>query len=115
MEALINQLEQSNILQFATLKVVNKSECQNIYNNLAIVDDTRICAGGSAEQNDSNACKGDSGGPLQVQETVPGHGLRYVQHGILSYRVPRCDFPTLFTKVDHYMNWILDNMRPDDS
>ncbi|XP_072390343.1 phenoloxidase-activating factor 3-like [Diabrotica undecimpunctata] len=107
--------QQSNILQFATLKVVNKSECQNTYHNLTIVDDTRICAGGSAKNNASNACKGDSGGPLQVQETVPGLGPRYVQHGIVSFGVTRCNFPALFTKVDHYMNWILDNMRPDDS
>ncbi|XP_028137099.1 CLIP domain-containing serine protease B10-like isoform X1 [Diabrotica virgifera virgifera] len=102
----------SNILQMAFLKVVTPSKCQPFYQNLTVIDDSRICAGGLVTKNDSNACSGDSGGPLQVQERIPGVGYKYVQHGIVSFGVRQCNYPAVFTKVDFYIKWILDNMKP---
>ncbi|XP_050510381.1 phenoloxidase-activating factor 3-like isoform X2 [Diabrotica virgifera virgifera] len=103
----------SKVLQKAYLKVVNPVECQNFYqgNLSTAIDDTRLCAGGIFQSSKSNACTGDSGGPLLVQEVSPDREKKYVQHGIVSAGVTRCDLPSLFTKVDYHLEWILDNMR----
>ncbi|XP_072392613.1 trypsin-1-like [Diabrotica undecimpunctata] len=103
----------SKVLQKGYLKVVRSTDCQNFYkdNLFTVIDDKRICAGGILQTNKSNACAGDSGGPLQVIELSPDNERKYVQHGILSAGVIRCDYPSLFTKVDYYLEWILDNMR----
>ncbi|XP_057651753.1 phenoloxidase-activating factor 3-like [Diorhabda carinulata] len=103
--------KRSDILQKAFLPVVNKTACQEIYaNNTEItIDDTKICAGGGVKK--TNACNGDSGGPIQQRRQF-NDGMRYIQLGIVSIGIEGCDIPEIFTKVAHYMDWILDNMKP---
>lgn len=103
--------KRSDILQRALLPVVNKTACKEIYanNSEVTIDDTKICAGGGTEK--TNACNGDSGGPIQQQ----GHfsdGVRYIQYGIVSFGIEGCDLPEVFTKVAYYMDWILENLKP---
>ena len=66
---------------------------------------------------DKDSCQGDSGGPLL--QALPVFSLRNsprtFQFGIVSMGPARCgskDQPALYTKVSHYMPWILDHLKP---
>lgn len=65
-----------------------------------MITSRQFCAGGVRGM---DACRGDSGGPaLNFQ-----FGVWYVE-GIVSYG-KRCgmkDWPGVYTKVVHYLNWI---------
>uniref|UniRef100_A0A1A9WPV0 Peptidase S1 domain-containing protein n=1 Tax=Glossina brevipalpis TaxID=37001 RepID=A0A1A9WPV0_9MUSC len=66
-----------------------------------------MCAGdGSAD-----ACQSDSGGPLMLQENVNGTSRFYLV-GIVSYGKGCAlrDFPGVYTRVVHYMDWINSNI-----
>ncbi|XP_063387148.1 phenoloxidase-activating factor 3-like [Cydia fagiglandana] len=103
---------QSPVLLSVALPVVSNSECQDAYNGSPRIYNRQMCAGGVP---DKDSCGGDSGGPLLHPGVVGRVGLRYVQRGIVSYGSKRCGvggFPGVYTRVGHYMDWILDNMRP---
>jgi secreted trypsin-like serine protease len=57
---------------------------------------------------------GDSGSPVQSVDSTNGKG-KFIQYGIVSYGVAKCDdkegFPGIYTSVSKYLNWILDNMQ----
>ncbi|KAK3874507.1 hypothetical protein Pcinc_020527 [Petrolisthes cinctipes] len=55
-----------------------------------------------------DTCRGDSGGALMVDE-----GNHYTQVGITSYTFSNCNdkYPTVFTKVSNYFQWIKDNTK----
>ncbi|KAJ7317374.1 hypothetical protein JRQ81_003536 [Phrynocephalus forsythii] len=67
----------------------------NVTNISDVVTDRFLCTGGIHPEVDPNTCKGDSGGPLIIQNR-----LRYVQVGVISWgvvdvcknkRLPSCD------------------------
>lgn len=69
------------------------------------IPDTVMCAG--VREGGQDSCQGDSGGPLLVQ--LPNR--RWVTVGIVSWGV-RCgeaNRPGMYTSVNHYMHWILQN------
>lgn len=90
---------------------VENSECAPYYNATTKLSVNQLCAGGKKEQ---DSCTGDSGGPLTVEYTADG-GFRTLQYGIVSLGPRICGtegFPAVYTRVDKYIGWILDNMKP---
>lgn len=68
-----------------------------------------MCAGGDRGY---DTCKGDSGGPLMKfdQSKTPNWYLV----GIVSFGSAQCglaNFPGIYTRVDHFMDWILRNIK----
>ncbi|XP_022116243.2 CLIP domain-containing serine protease 2 isoform X1 [Pieris rapae] len=102
---------QSPVLLSVALPMISNRECQNIYNGSPHIYDRQICAGGVQ---DKDSCGGDSGGPLMYPgRTDLTGGVRYVQHGIVSYGSKRCGiggYPGVYTRISYYMEWILDNL-----
>ncbi|KAK3909561.1 LOW QUALITY PROTEIN: Serine protease snake [Frankliniella fusca] len=71
-----------------------------------LLDDTQICAGGGADNQDT--CQGDSGGPLQIPAN-PFDSNRCIYRiiGVISFGPP-CGLgkPGVYTKVAAYVPWI---------
>ena len=97
----------SDRLQYAPdLRFVSNATCQAKYNALPpeqrrLVTDRMVCAGGAG----SDACFGDSGGPLIVRS----HGA-LVLEGVISWG-QSCEtlhqgFPGVYTRIPGLMNWI---------
>ena len=63
-----------------------------------------ICA--VRKDDNSDACYGDSGGPLACQERNQKWHLR----GVVSQGIAKCDIRTTFTKVTLFEKWIKDVM-----
>ncbi|XP_071455079.1 trypsin-1-like [Hetaerina americana] len=90
------QSQISNDLRKAALPIVERTACQKDYGIDAEIYESQICAGGNG---DKDACRGDGGGPLFVDQK---------QVGILSWGRPcaYAGFPSVYTKVSHYIDWI---------
>ncbi|XP_018562474.1 serine protease persephone-like [Anoplophora glabripennis] len=95
--------DRSNILQKATLVPYPLHKCNISYFSRTIgsktIVQTQICAG----SNESDACWGDSGGPLQIQN-IDG---TFSVVGIISYGAG-CGgkIPGVYTRVSKYLEWI---------
>lgn len=90
--------------------VISSSDCRKIYKKYTPITEKQICAGGLHGR---DSCGGDSGGPLIHVNLLDG-SPRYIQHGIVSYGPRHCGTegqPGVYTRVAHYMDWILDNMK----
>ncbi|PSN45975.1 Melanization protease 1 [Blattella germanica] len=106
----------SNVLLKVAVPVVSQEQCATVYNRSTYrrpitITQTQICAGG---ENAEDSCDGDSGGPLIYEGQIGGRP-RFVQYGIVSFGPRSCgikEFPAVYTKVAHYVDWILSNMRP---
>ncbi|KAI8425106.1 hypothetical protein MSG28_006961 [Choristoneura fumiferana] len=102
---------QSPVLLSVSLPAVSNQDCQTAYNGSPRIYNRQMCAGGVE---DKDSCGGDSGGPLMYPGVVGRRGVRYVQRGIVSYGSKRCGLgglPGVYTRVGHYMDWILDHIR----
>lgn len=92
------------------IPAVPQDECVRLYQNIAKITPQQMCAGGKTK---GDSCGGDSGGPLHVNAHLHGD-TRLVQQGIVSFGPRNCgggQLPGIYTRVAHYMDWILDNMR----
>ncbi|CAG9813085.1 unnamed protein product [Phaedon cochleariae] len=103
----------SMILQKVELPIVSLAECQKIYKaeQRAKISRKQLCAGGRDRK---DSCPGDSGGPMHTAAYVNGD-TRYVQQGIVSFGPAFCGldgYPGVYTRVEYYMDWILDAMKP---
>ncbi|GBP06444.1 Trypsin-6 [Eumeta japonica] len=92
--------EISTVLRSTRVPLFNKKTCKEIYNRATVVNSKMICAGTIGQ----DACRGDSGGPLILEGVVVGIVSRGASCGSGEY-------PTIYTKVSAYLNWIRDNMR----
>ncbi|CAH2216406.1 jg25931, partial [Pararge aegeria aegeria] len=98
----------SNILLKIEIPIWSSRRCRKVWNR-GNDDFKKLCAGGSIQ----DSCTGDSGGPLIVDSYYVGR-RSYVQYGIISYGPKPCatvGIPGVYTYVDKYMQWILDNIR----
>jgi len=101
----------ADMLQEVTVQVTDMDKCRQVYRTLAGVDigPGILCAG--FDEGGKDACQGDSGGGLLVQDPVSG---RWTQVGIVSAGIgcARREVPGLYTRLDKYVNWI-NNVRSE--
>lgn len=86
-----------------------QDKCTSVYAKQTEIWHKQMCMGGEQGR---DSCSGDSGGPLQGP-TVYNGDSRYVQYGVVSFGVRNCGtqgFPGVYTRVDYYIDWILDNL-----
>ncbi|KAJ0173664.1 hypothetical protein K1T71_010813 [Dendrolimus kikuchii] len=100
---------QSPILKSVIVPIVPRDKCIETYKNSLLLHASQMCAGG---QKGEDTCIGDSGGPLLYASHIAKR-QRYMQQGIVSLGTKDCaiGFPTLYTRVTYYIDWILDNMH----
>ncbi|KMQ89713.1 mite allergen der f 3-like protein [Lasius niger] len=85
-------------LNVVSIKVADQAYCRYMYaKHLKNIFDTHICANEPTVERGS--CKGDSGGPL----TVDGKLVGLVSW---SYRCSDMIYPSVYTRVPSYVNWI---------
>lgn len=94
----------SNVLQTATLNRLPMSRCDELFWNKDNKTDSaaQFCAGSS---NGTDACEGDSGGPLYAPFKYAGVN-RKTQLGIVSYGSSSCSGLGVYTDVMSYVDWI---------
>ncbi|XP_069683016.1 trypsin-1-like isoform X2 [Periplaneta americana] len=88
----------SDTLQKVNLMIVNQDQCRSIYEFYSEnVYDSQICAG--LPVGIGGSCRGDDGGPLFVDGNVVGlvSWSRYCA---------RPEYPTVYTRVSDYVDWI---------
>ncbi|XP_050359603.1 venom protease-like [Nymphalis io] len=99
----------SQILLTATVSEV-KHICERKFDSSTFTPLTMICAAG--DFGTSDACRGDSGGPLMAQ--FKNLNCSYSIEGVVSYG-PRCGQSVgVYTRVEYYLDWIVENVWPDE-
>ncbi|CAH0715054.1 unnamed protein product, partial [Brenthis ino] len=100
----------SNIKLHVDLPYKTLQECQpsyNVANRRVQLWQGQLCAGGELGK---DTCKGDSGGPLMLDNT-----RIYTVVGIVSFGPTPCgldNVPGVYTKVYEYLPWIRTQMKP---
>ena len=93
-------------LQAVDLPLIDNTRCGAAYAAYGTeIVDGQVCAGYT--QGTMDSCNGDSGGPL----VVPGGPTEWTQIGIVSWGSSDCGEPGtygVYTRVSHYIDWILD-------
>lgn len=92
---------------------MNQTRCKSVYQKAQVnIGDGQICAGG---ENQKDSCRGDSGGSLMtVSNTKHGEENWYAE-GVVSFGPSPCGtqgWPGVYTKVENYMNWIVNTIKP---
>lgn len=97
--------EEVTKLRGVALPVWTRSDCDNSY--FQPITEVFLCAGFA--EGGSDACQQDSGGPLVLYEKQL---QRYILLGIVSFgnRCAEPGYPGVYTRVPHFMPWILDKM-----
>uniref|UniRef100_A0A224YEP4 Secreted serine protease n=1 Tax=Rhipicephalus zambeziensis TaxID=60191 RepID=A0A224YEP4_9ACAR len=90
----------TNHLQYTTVRVLPNELCSVLYFIMGYVSDVMYCA----YRKGTNACHGDSGGPLMSRVV----GGRYVQVGIVSYGqgCARTYIPAVYTRLETFTPWL---------
>ncbi|XP_037256892.1 urokinase-type plasminogen activator [Falco rusticolus] len=93
-------------LMSATVNLISQRKCKYQYYDDVRVTDNMVCAGDPTWMTD--ACKGDSGGPMVCE-----HNGRMILYGIVSWGdgCARENKPGVYTRVTRYLNWINSNMN----
>ncbi|XP_052132554.1 CLIP domain-containing serine protease B9-like, partial [Frankliniella occidentalis] len=89
------------------LPIVQLETCAQVYERVVPVTSDQLCVGGEQGR---DACSGFGGAPLVSLDAT---GTRYYQIGIVSFGSTRCGVegvPSVYTRVDHYAEWIRANM-----
>ncbi|KAF5308213.1 hypothetical protein FQR65_LT06393 [Abscondita terminalis] len=107
------KLRRSSELLKVPLPIIPISNCVNAFKHLKInIDEaTQFCVGGLLGK---DSCNGDSGGPLQNIVGYNNGTIQFVQYGVVSIGPRLCGkgLPGIYTRVDHYTDWILSTLRP---
>ncbi|XP_068082095.1 CLIP domain-containing serine protease B4 [Anabrus simplex] len=101
----------SSVQLKVNVPVVPLAKCSVIYQKITEIVPSQLCAGGVKGK---DSCNGDSGGPLFFLGLV-GEEQKAVQYGVVSFGPKPCgteNVPGVYTRVGHYMDWMLNNMRP---
>lgn len=94
------------VLHSVDVPGISNEECDNMYEDAEITD-AMMCAGAVAGGIDS--CQGDSGGPFTYTGGIPSK--TYVV-GVVSwgYGCAMAEYPGVYARVTHVMDWIVENM-----
>ncbi|XP_076179603.1 transmembrane protease serine 9-like [Ptiloglossa arizonensis] len=88
-------------LMKARIYIADQNKCKSTYSRIAKkIYDSQICANNPTVK--SGACNGDSGGPLTVNGQLVG-----IVSWSISCALP--NFPTVYTRVTSYLDWIEQN------
>ncbi|XP_050433881.1 uncharacterized protein LOC126841436 [Adelges cooleyi] len=106
---------QSSELLKVCLNKTSLEECNTVYATsvdlpYGVLSDSQICAGFIPGGKDT--CGGDSGGPLQVPNSI--RAFMYTQVGITSTGKPcgEANTPGIYTRVSKYVSWIEQSVWP---
>lgn len=94
----------SNSLQLANLKIINGNhKCSQF---VSYDTDKLLCAIDEEVMRESNACYGDSGGPLMIQ--LDKWHIIGITSFIISDGNGRCNpvLPSYYTHVNSYIDWL---------
>ena len=93
---------QSNILQEATVTTMTNSQCRSSSHKHDRITENMICAQNGSDGSD--ACRGDSGGPLAVL----GQDGSYSQIGVVSWGrgCARQGYPGVYTRLTALLPWL---------
>ncbi|XP_045120185.1 trypsin-1-like, partial [Portunus trituberculatus] len=110
-EAVNGGIEHARVLQKVEVRVMPLAQCEQWYNEVYSpmpFYKSHLCAGYKAGGKD--ACQGDSGGPLvsPADASTPRTCVGLVSAGL---GCGRPKMPGLYTRVDWFVDWILENMR----
>ncbi|XP_007463515.1 PREDICTED: kallikrein-7 [Lipotes vexillifer] len=83
-------------LMCTKVDIISSGDCRKVYMNL--LGDSMLCAG--IPNSGTNACNGDSGGPLMCKGTLQG----LVSWGVFPCGQP--NNPGVYTQVCKYVDWI---------
>jgi secreted trypsin-like serine protease len=101
--------EYSDVLQKYTAKVIDLSSCRKSVVpplDVNFPPEYHLCT--SRGSNNEGACNGDSGGPLLIRS----RSGQMVVIGLAIDTAPDCvSGPILYTRVDYYLDWIIDIFR----
>ncbi|NXD75597.1 UROK protein, partial [Halcyon senegalensis] len=88
-------------LMSANVHLISQTKCKYEYYDNIRVTDNMVCAGDPTWMTD--ACKGDSGGPMVCE-----HNGRMTLYGIVSWGdgCAKENKPGVYTRVTRYLNWI---------
>ncbi|NWS45991.1 UROK protein, partial [Probosciger aterrimus] len=88
-------------LMSATVNLISQRKCKHEYYDSIRITDNMICAGDPTWETD--ACKGDSGGPMVCE-----YDGRMMLYGIVSWGdgCAKKNKPGVYTRVTRYLNWI---------
>lgn len=81
--------------------------CAQVYERVVPVTSDQLCVGGERGR---DACSGFGGAPLVALDAT---GSRYYQVALVSFGSSKCGVegvPSVYTRVDHYTEWIRANM-----
>lgn len=104
----------SNTLLLAEVPLVNPKKCRKLYREYDIhcpeqdhiIGNGLMCAG--QLEGISDACEGDSGGPMVANINDRGTLLGLVSTGL---DCAKPNFPGIYADVQYYLKWIMDTMQ----
>lgn len=101
----------AGVLSEAVLPVVQNEKCQEAYEQEGVpltISEAMFCAGHA--NGTSDACSGDSGGPMVFLDDTITTERRWILEGIVSWGSPTgCGVANQyggFTRVHSFLNWI---------
>lgn len=103
--------EYAGVLSEAVLPVVQNEKCQKAYETAGVpltISEAMFCAGHA--NGTSDACSGDSGGPMVFVDDTVTTERRWILEGVVSWGSPTgCAVANQyggFTRVHSFLNWI---------
>ncbi|KAG8434949.1 hypothetical protein GDO86_013060, partial [Hymenochirus boettgeri] len=100
-----NDLHFSDRLLSGSVQLIQENLCQSHQYYGKLINNNMFCAGDPEWKTD--ACKGDSGGPLTCK-----HNGRMTLYGIISWgeECAKENKPGVYTRISNYLAWIEENM-----
>lgn len=86
------------------IAIIDQHTCNRSFDNS--ITDNMICAGGMIARK-RDACSGDSGGPLMLEN---GNHVSLIGVVSFGHDCAYANYPGIYTRVENYIDWILDRI-----